>query len=146
MNWLHLAKNILKGNLMISVIVPAHIPTPQHHNLLLRALSSLEKQTFKNFEVICVFNGCYDDSHKIESSITSSFELDVRFIDMGSKASGAIARNLGIKNSKFDIIVQLDADDQYHPQKLEKQIDFFSKNQDCDFVGTLAADIMQDGR
>ena len=146
MNWLHLAKNILKGNLMISVIVPAHIPTPQHHNLLLRALSSLEKQTFKNFEVICVFNGCYDDSHKIEASITSSFELDVRFIDMGSKASGAIARNLGIKNSKFDIIVQLDADDQYHPQKLEKQIDFFSKNQDCDFVGTLAADIMQDGR
>jgi len=128
---------------MISVIVPAYIPSEKHHNLLLRAIKSLESQTYKNFEVICVLNGCYIDYKDIISTIKSN--LDIRFITLEGKTSGAIARNTGVRVSKYDFIAQLDADDQYHPKKLEKQIQFFEDNPEYDFVGTLAADYQSDG-
>ena len=111
---------------MISVIIPAHIPTPKHHNLLIRALKSLESQTFKDFEVICVLNGCYIDTTTIINTIDTT--LKINFVTLGGKASGAIARNFGIKNAKYNLIAQLDVDDYYHPTKLEKQIAFLNQN------------------
>jgi glycosyltransferase involved in cell wall biosynthesis len=122
---------------MISVIIPAYIPTRKHHDLFLRALASLENQVFKKFEVLCVLNGCYTDYDTIIDS-AQKFNLDIRFLALEGKASGAIARNFGIKNATHSLIAQLDVDDQYHPEKLSKQIDFFDRNPGYDFVGTLA--------
>jgi glycosyltransferase involved in cell wall biosynthesis len=128
---------------MISVIIPAHIPTQKHHSFLLRSLRSLENQTYKKFEVICVLNGCYVDYKEIIDTIKTS--LDIKFITLEGKTSGAIARNTGIRESKYDFIAQLDADDQYHSEKLEKQIHFFNDNPEYDYVGTLATDYYPDG-
>jgi len=123
---------------MISVIIPAYIPTQTHHKLLIRAIKSLESQTFKDFEVICVLNGCYTDTTAITDTIITP--LKISFLTLGGKASGAIARNFGIKNAKYNLIAQLDVDDYYHPTKLEKQITFLNQNAEFDFVGTLASD------
>lgn len=128
---------------MISVIIPAHIPSERHLKLFLRSLKSLEEQTFKNFETICILNGCYLDYDDIINEAKTS--LDISYIKLPGKASGAISRNIGINNSKFDFVAQLDADDQYHSKKLEKQLLFFQQNPEYDFVGTLAADYYPDG-
>jgi glycosyltransferase involved in cell wall biosynthesis len=127
-----------------TVIIPAYIPTPKHGSLLQRAITSLEAQTHKNFDTICVLNGCYTDYEEIKSFIKTN--LHIEYISIQGKASGAIARNFGVKNSKTELITWLDADDQYHIDKLKKQIDFFSNNTDYDFVGTLAMDCYPDGR
>jgi len=123
---------------MIDVIIPAYLPTQGHHRLLLRAVRSLEKQSHKDFGVIIVLNGCYTDVQKIIDSVET--ELDIRWEILEGKASGAIARNRGVAASQKNLIAQLDADDQYHPEKLKKQIEFFSKNPEYSFVGTLAWD------
>jgi len=124
--------------MVLDIIVPAYLPTPKHHELLHRALRSLEKQTFKNFGVIIVLNGCYTDYDSVIQSVNSTLDITWKTID--GKASGAIARNLGIRSSGKDLIAQLDADDQYHPEKLEKQITFFMNNPKYSFVGTLVSD------
>ncbi len=123
---------------MLDVIIPAYLPTKQHHKMLLRAVKTLENQTFKDFSVTIVLNGCYTDYDTIKKSIDSS--LDLKWITIRGKASGAIARNAGIKASNKKFIAQLDADDQYHPEKLQRQIDFYNTNPEYSFVGTLAAD------
>ena len=123
---------------MIDVIIPAYLPTKNNHKMLLRAIKSLEKQIYKDFEVIIVLNGCYTDYSEIIKSVDSNLSIIWKTID--GKASGAIARNYGIKSSNKMYIAQLDADDQYHPEKLKKQIEFFLENQKYSFVGTLAWD------
>jgi glycosyltransferase involved in cell wall biosynthesis len=123
---------------MLSVIMPAYLPTKGHHQLLKRAIKSLENQTFQDFNVIVVLNGCYTDYATIKKSIKTN--LDLEWLTIEGKASGAIARNLGIFHSKKRYIAQLDADDQYHEEKLEKQINFFRENPEYSFVGSLAAD------
>ena len=106
--------------------------------MLLRAMGTLENQSYKDFKVIVVLNGCYTDYETIIKSVNTS--LDVTWLTLEGKASGAIARNFGISHSKAKYIAQLDADDQYHADKLKLQIEFFEKNNEYDFVGTLAAD------
>lgn len=127
----------------VTVIIPAYIPTPKHSLLLQRAIKSLELQTYKDFDVICVLNGCYTDYEEIKSSIKA--DRSVKYLSIPGKASGAIARNFGVKNSNSELITWLDADDQYHKDKLRKQVEFFSKNDGYDFVGTLAMDYYPDG-
>lgn len=129
---------------MISVIIPAYIPTKRHHNYFLRSLKSLESQSHKDFEVICILNGCYTDYEAVLESM-KCVPLDVKTFCLESKTSGAIARNFGIKNCNGSYVAQLDADDQYHPEKIERQIDFFFKNPEYDFVGTLAYDFENEG-
>lgn len=127
---------------MVDVIIPAYLPTKHHHELLHRAILSLENQTYKDFAVIVVLNGCYTGYEKIIQSVQS--KLKIEWLTIEGKASGAIARNKGIVHSKKNYIAQLDADDQYHPKKLEKQIKFFNLNPEYSFVGTLASDYFSD--
>jgi glycosyltransferase EpsE len=124
---------------MISVIVPAYIPTELHRKLFRRAIASLEAQTFKKFEVICVLNGSCVSKDEIINDIKNC-KLQVNFYDFEKKSSGAIARNYGIQMSKNSLIAQIDVDDQYAPTKLEKQYNFFQTHPEYDFVGTLASD------
>ena len=123
---------------MIDVIMPAYLPSENHHKLFHRAIRSLENQTYKNFNVIVVLNGCYTEYQNIIESVKTS--LNIEWLTIEGKASGAIARNKGIKHSNAEFIAQLDADDQYHPEKIEKQIKFFKNNPEYSFVGTLAYD------
>ena len=121
----------------IDVIIPAYLPSENYVALLQRALRSLENQTFKDFNTIIVLNGCIKPGSEIIKSL--SFNNKIQVVEIEEKASGAIARNVGISLSSADLIAQLDADDQYHPEKLEKQFDFFDNNT-VDFLGTLAFD------
>ena len=82
-------------------------------------------------------NGCIKSGYEIAKSL--SFENKIQIVEIAKKTSGAIARNAGISLSSAEFIAQLDADDQYHPQKFQKQLDFFEKK-DVDFLGTLAFD------
>lgn len=122
----------------VDVVIPAYLPRPENLVLLNRALKSLEMQTYKHFHTYIILNGLYDSYENVSKSI--EYQEDYTLITLPGKASGAIARNAGIKAGKSSLIAQLDADDQYHPQKLEKQVIFMEKREDVDILGTLAWD------
>ncbi|MBI2668366.1 glycosyltransferase [Candidatus Woesearchaeota archaeon] len=86
----------------ISVIIPAH----NEENYLRKTLHSLENQTFQNFEIIVVTNGCTDKTEEIVKKRTDD---KLRHLSL-PVANVSVARNAGALNAKGDILMFLDAD------------------------------------
>lgn len=117
---------------------PAHplvsiiIPTFNRLETLPRAIGSVLKQTFKDFELIVIDDGSIDDTcHIIESAddprIKSYFQPN---------RGVSSARNLGIRNSTATFLAFLDSDDEWMPSKLEKQLEALEDNPDYMTVHT----------
>ncbi len=107
----------------ISVI----IPTRNRLTLLKRAIKSVLAQTLNNIEIIVV-DDCSTDG--TENYIRNEKIDCLRYIRLEYKSGGAAARNSGIKEAKGKHIAFLDDDDEWLPDKLQKQLDCFGKNKD----------------
>ena len=98
------------------------------------ALSSIQRQTFLDFECIILDNGSTDNTREI---VMPLIELDNRFqyhyLDIANKAN---ALNYGITIAKNEWLAICDIDDLWSEDKLEKQMQFILDNPHVDFVGT----------
>ena len=98
----------------ISVI----IPTYNRYELLKRAIQSILNQTYTVDEIIVVDDGSTDNTKDIQNDFPE-------LIYIYQKNSGvSAARNVGIKRAKNKWIAFLDSDDEWHKEKLEKQMVF----------------------
>lgn len=92
----------------ISVIVPYY----RGESFLKDCLDSLNKQTFKDFEVILVGDGCGSEAERVIADFDA---LNIRFVrtdaEEGKPAGVAIARNLGIDEAEGKYLFFLDSDD-----------------------------------
>lgn len=131
-----------KENALVSVI----IPTYNRETLLKRAIESVIVQTYQNWELIVVDDGSTDGTKDVVHSFT---QKDKRIRYFYQENSGAPARptNAGLKETKGDFIAILQHDDEWLPQKLEKQINHFhqSKNLKTGFIGCHALVSNADG-
>jgi len=99
---------------LISIIVPIY----NNEMYLGECLDSILAQTFSNWEAILVDDGSTDNTGKI---INEYAEKDSRFIAIHKQNEGTLlARKTGLENSKGEFIANIDHDDKYHPQFLEK--------------------------
>lgn len=98
---------------LISVIIPVY----NSEKYLYNTLKSLQRQTFEDFEAVCVDDGSSDDSPRILEQFAAE---DARFkIKRQKNAGGSAARNKGLELAKGKFIAFLDNDDILHPQYLE---------------------------
>ncbi|OLQ89957.1 glycosyl transferase [Vibrio ponticus] len=108
---------------LVSIITPCYNPDAK----LLETIVSVQNQTFKDYEHIIV-----DDASSIEhsSDITRMIEDDpkIRFIQRSWNAGPAVTRNRAISEARGRFIAFLDADDVWHPEKLEIQVRFMLEN------------------
>jgi glycosyltransferase involved in cell wall biosynthesis len=116
----------------ISILICVHSKDSLHDNLLLNALSSLQNQTYKNFDVFIVFDECWSNTNSI---IKDDYFFKINRLYKSKKEGLSVAKNFGLKHITSDWIGFLDADDLYLPTKLEKQVNFINNN-DVDFLGT----------
>ena len=108
---------------LISVIIPYY----KKKNYILKTINSVLRQTYKNIEIIII----YDDNEKKELKLIKKIvNLDKRInLIINKKSLGAgLSRNIGIKKSKGKYISFIDADDLWDKNKLELQIKFMKKN------------------
>ena len=105
--------------MLVSVI----IPTRDRPTLLLRAINSVLSQTHQEFEVIVVVDEPDKDT---DSAVQSLHDPRVRLILNSYSLNAAGARNAGADHATGDWIAFLDDDDQWLPNKLERQIAFAS--------------------
>jgi glycosyltransferase involved in cell wall biosynthesis len=113
---------------LISIIIPIY-----NAELYLReALDSVITQTFENWEAILVNDGSTDKSPKICMEYA---EKDFRFkyIYKEHNEGLLLARKMGLENAIGEFIANLDSDDTYHPQFLEKMFSKIKEN-NSDFV------------
>ena len=92
------------------------IPTYNRLTYLSRAITSVLKQSYPVNEIIVVDNGSTDQTL---SFIKKNFTR-IRVITE-KKRGVSFARNLGIKNCKYNWIAFLDSDDEWKTDKIEKQ-------------------------
>jgi len=97
---------------MISVIVPVY----NRGHKIKRAIDSVLSQTFKDFELIIINDCSTDNSVQIINEFSDS---RIKLLHTSKNSGAAVARNIGIKNAKGEIISFLDSDDFYEPEILE---------------------------
>ena len=91
------------------------IPTFNRSGLVLRAVDSVLKQTFQNWELIIVDDGSTDDT----ADVIRPYLTDERIHYLQKENSGAPhSRNVGAEIAKGDFLSFLDSDDAFRPTKL----------------------------
>lgn len=116
----------MKERPLVSVI----IPTFQRSEYLIRAVESVLNQTYPNIELIVVDDNDGENQYRVDTygNIRSYIKKgDVKYLKHEANKGLPSARNTGIKSSKGEFVAFLDDDDQWLPQKIEKQIDLFQK-------------------
>lgn len=98
--------------------VTAIIPTRDRAQWLRRAIDSVLRQTFGDFELIVVDDGSIDDTGEVVASIADPRITYIRLSGTGQSR----ARNEGIARARGDWVAFLDDDDEWLPEKLEKQL------------------------
>ncbi|MCF6250977.1 MAG: glycosyltransferase family 2 protein [Methylococcaceae bacterium] len=99
---------------LVSII----IPTFNRSKLLKRALESIYKQSYSEYEIIVIDDGSTDKTAEMISALFA----DVNYIYQSNSGVSA-ARNKGLEQAKGEWLAFLDSDDEWLPQKLEKQLD-----------------------
>jgi glycosyltransferase involved in cell wall biosynthesis len=111
----------MTGSPKVSVIVPTY----NRADWLKKTLSSVERQTFKDFELIVVDDGSVDHT----SEVIQSFP-DAKYLAMKKNSGVSNARNIGLNYAKGQFICFLDSDDLWDEKKLETQLFWMENNED----------------
>jgi glycosyltransferase involved in cell wall biosynthesis len=98
----------------VSVIIPAY----NAEAFLARAIRSVEAQSFRDFELIVIDDGSTDGT----ADVARGFGR-VRCV-RGDHLGAGTARNRGLEEAGGDLVAFLDADDEWLPEKLERQLEF----------------------
>ena len=107
------------------------IPNFNYGDYLTEALESVASQTYSNWELIVVDNFSTDNSEEVCSSFSQTGKL--RFIKHANHGIIASSRNLGIKESKGQLVAFLDSDDLWEPNKLELAVNAFFSGADVSY-------------
>lgn len=114
-----------------SVIVPLYNKAPY----IKKALDSVMKQTFKDFELIVVDDGSTDDSFSIAKDTLKGSVLDYLLIHQ-ENTGVSTARNNGVAASHGDYLCFLDADDWWASTFLERMDWFIREYPEAGIYGT----------
>jgi glycosyltransferase involved in cell wall biosynthesis len=109
----------------VSVTIPAYNVT----RYISDALDSLFAQTFQNFEIIVVNDGCPDTDAL--DRVLEKYLPRIRYIKQPNKGVAG-ARNTAIRAARAPLISQMDPDDWFEPQCLEKQVQNLREHPDYD--------------
>jgi len=119
------------------------ITTYNRENLVVRALKSVLIQTFKDFEVLVVDDGSTDNTRQVIQEIQKE---DKRVVYVYQENKGwPSALNTGLSNAQGRYIAFLDSDDEWLPEKLEKQVKVLEELKNVGLVSCCAFRIFPDG-
>lgn len=117
-------------NSLVSVVMPMY----NSEKTIAESIESVTKQTYRDFELIVVDDDSSDSSYEIVKSI-ADIEPKVIVIKNHHTKGASGARQTAIDVAKGGYIAFLDSDDIWHPEKLEKSIQFMEKH-DYAFIYT----------
>jgi glycosyltransferase involved in cell wall biosynthesis len=121
---------------MSTALVSVVIPTYNYGKYVVETVENVLNQTYRNFEIIVVDDGSTDDTRER----LKAYADRIRYVHQENQGCAA-ARNTGIQAASGEWIAFLDADDLWHPQKLEVQMAYLAKHPD---IVLLAANHLED--
>lgn len=109
---------IKESEKVVSVVIPFF----DRHKEVMKAVSSVLKQTFENYEIILVDDGSKDDIYEVEELAKNNSK--VKLYRNKNNLGASRSRNIGIEKATGDYIAFLDSDDEFEPNKLETQLKY----------------------
>ncbi len=103
--------------LPVSVVIPCY----RCSGTVARAVASVAAQTQLPAELILVDDGSADDTAMALAALRAEYGDWVRVLQLPHNGGPAAARNAGWDAASQPLVAFLDADDSWHPQKLELQ-------------------------
>ena len=110
----------------VSVVIPNY----NYAKYVGAAINSVLAQTYSNCEIIVVNNGSTDHSMQVLEAFGDKIVL-INQENLGQSG----ARNSGLRKASGDFIAFLDADDTWHPEKLEKQLKLINSKVELVYSG-----------
>ncbi len=101
----------------VSVIIPAY----NEEDEIVDCLESLGNQRYEDFEIIVVDDGSSDKTRKRANNL-SKIVPPINLLTQKHKGPG-VARNLGAKHARGEILVFVDADMTFEPNFIKKLVD-----------------------
>lgn len=131
----------MNNNAQISVILTTYNEKKKY---LFQCLNSILNQTFKNFELIIVFEP--NDSNY--ESVKELALIDNRIIIKYNKVKLGFVKSLNVAllQSKGNYIARIDSDDFCELDRFEKQISYLANHPNVDILGTDLNIVDQDNR
>lgn len=120
---------------LVSVVIPCY----NQAQFLPQAIESVLAQTYQLLEIIVVDDGSTDTTAHVAGSYPR-----VRYIKQRNQGLSA-ARNTGLRASKGNYLVFLDADDRLLSHATESALNLFDSHPDCVLVSGRAREIAVDG-
>ena len=124
---------------LISILMPVF----RAERYIEHAIYSILNQTYKNFELIIIYERQNDPTLKLIDKY-NDVRIKKHFFQ---KTQRGISEqlNYGIGIAKGNIIARMDADDIAMPDKIQKQLDYLTTNTEIGIIGTNAYFINENG-
>lgn len=125
---MHAVVDIRSTHACVSVVIPCY----RCSETIGRALASVAAQTLLPKEVMLIEDASPDDGLTLqalnEQAAKYADNFEVKVIALNKNQGAANARNVGWNSASQPYIALLDADDAWHPQKIEIQYKFMQEN------------------
>jgi glycosyltransferase involved in cell wall biosynthesis len=122
---------------MTPPLVSCIVPVFNGECYLRETLESILGQTYAQLEAIVADDGSTDGTR----AVVEAFGDRVRYLHQPN-AGHASARNLGLAAARGDAVAFLDADDLWHPEKLDRQMTRFRDRPELDACVTFVRDFL----
>jgi glycosyltransferase involved in cell wall biosynthesis len=110
------------GGPRVSVLIPAW----RAADVLGRAVASLSAQSLPDWEAVIVDDASQDGTHAAARRLAEA-EPRLRVLRHAENRGAAAARNTALGAARGRYVAFLDADDEWHPDKLARQIDHMER-------------------
>lgn len=107
------------------------IPTYNRAELLARSVESVQRQTYRKWEIIIVDDCSTDDTEQIVKDFE---DYRIRYIRNEKNLGAGASRNRGVELARYKYIAFQDSDDVWRCDKLEKQMEYMSIHYEYDMV------------
>lgn len=111
--------------LTVSAIIPVH----NGERTLERAVDSIFAQVRPVDEIIIVDDHSTDSTREVVAGLQGRSPVPIRLISTDTNSGPGVARNLAWDHAASDIIAFLDADDLWHPRKIEIQMSLMESSE-----------------
>ena len=116
------------------------MPVYNAEKYLAQAVDSVLNQSFGGFEFIIIDDGSRDKTPEILSDY-EKIEKRIKIKTNNENLGVVKCLNIGLELARGEYIARIDADDIWKPEKLEKQINHMSENEDIYLLATAKINI-----